>query len=99
MDGGILANKDLKIVAEAWPPFLWTHNCPNDTTEISDWETGCANGEDKRYSGILWKLLLFMQQAKNLSYTMVESSDYDAWGGTCYDANNCTGMVGMERHS
>ena len=97
-DGGVLANKDLKIVANYWDPFFWLHNCPNDTTELRDRETGCANGADTIYGGILWEFLLFIKQAKNLSFTMMESND-ELWGGICYDANNCSGSIGMvNRH-
>ena len=58
----------------------------------------CPNGEDRMYSGILWELLMFMKQARNLTYTIVGMDDA-WWGGTCYDSNNCTGMVGsVNRH-
>ena len=41
---------------------------------------------------------MFMKQARNLTYTIVGMDDA-WWGGTCYDSNNCTGMVGsVNRH-
>ena len=46
------------------------------------------------YGGIMWELLMIMKQAKNISFTLVGSSD-GLWGGTCYSSNNCTGMIGM----
>ena len=55
--------------------------------------TQCPNGEDRMYGGILWEFLMFMKQAKNLTYTIVAIDDA-WWGGTCHDTNNCTGMVG-----
>ena len=59
---------------------------------------GCPNGEDRMYSGILWEFLMFMKQARNLSYTIVGIDDA-WWGGTCFDSNNCTGMIGrVNRH-
>ena len=54
---------------------------------------GCPNGEERMYSGILWELLMFMKQARNLTYTIVGIDDA-WWGGTCHDSDNCTGMVG-----
>ena len=50
------------------------------------------------YNGILWELLMFMKQAKNLSYTLVDIDDA-WWSGTCYESDNCTGMIGrVNRH-
>ena len=37
---------------------------------------------------------MIMKQAKNISFTLVGSSD-GLWGGTCYSSNNCSGMIGM----
>ena len=65
---------------------------------ISGVKGGCPNGEDRMYAGILWELLMFMKQARNLTYTIVAIDDA-YWGGTCYDSDNCTGMVGsVNRH-
>ena len=51
------------------------------------------------YGGILWELLMFMSQARNLSYTIMGIDDDAWWGGTCFDVNNCTGMIGrVNRH-
>ena len=92
-----LANRHLKIVAVPWKPFLgW--KCPNDTSWSDAWETDCPNGEDRMYNGILWDLLMIMRKKRNFSYTMMGIDDA-WWGGTCYDSNNCTGMVGrVNRH-
>ena len=38
------------------------------------------------YRGIMWELLMIMKQAKNISFTLVGSSD-GLWGGTCYSSN------------
>ena len=70
-----------------WKPFL-QENCPYEKQA-----TVCSSGEDRTYSGIMWDLLMFMKQAKNLSYTMMGIDD-DFWAGTCYGNDNCTGMVG-----
>ena len=87
-----LSGKHLTIVAVPWKPFLiW--KCPNDEDWTEDWETDCPNGDNRMYSGILWELLKFMQQARNFSFTFVGTGDYE-WGGICYGANNCTGMIG-----
>ena len=87
-----LANRHLRVVAVPWRPFLmW--KCPRDKSWSVEWETDCPDGEARLYNGILWHLLMFMSQAKNLTYTMMGIDD-DWWGGTCYEVNNCTGMVG-----
>ena len=92
-----LSNRHLNVVAVPWIPFL-SWKCPNDTTWTDAWEKDCPNGEARMYNGILWDLLMFMKQARNLSYTMIGIDDA-WWGGTCYDSNNCTGMVGrVNRH-
>ena len=92
-----LSGKHLTIVAVPWKPFLmW--KCPNDEDWTENWETDCPNGDSRMYSGIMWELLMFMQQARNFSFSLVGIDD-DWWGGTCYDGNNCTGMIGrVNRH-
>ena len=92
-----LSNKHLRVVAVPKRPFLlW--KCPDDTTWTDEWKTDCPNGKEQIYSGILWELLMFMKQAKNLSYTIIGIDDA-TWAGTCYDSNNCTGMIGkVNRH-
>ena len=63
------------------------------------WDPFLIPGENGKYGGILWELLMFMKQAKNLTYTIVGCCDDAWWGGTCYDSDNCTGMVGVvNRH-
>ena len=93
-----LQNKHLKVVAVPWPPlFKW--KCPGDKRWSGDWVSDCPNGDDNLYGGILWELLMFMGQARNLTYTMMGNDDNVWWGGTCHDVNNCTGMVGrVNRH-
>ena len=90
-----LTNKHLKVVAVPWSPFFWW-KCPGEWR--GDYVTKCPNGEDNEYSGIMWELLMFMSQARNLSYTIMGIDDA-WWGGTCFDVNNCTGMIGrVNRH-
>ena len=87
-----LTEKHLTIVAVPWRPFLmW--KCPNDEEWSEDWETDCPNGDERMYNGILWELLMFMHQAKNFSFSFI-GIEGNEWGGICYDANNCTGMIG-----
>ena len=82
-----LRNKHLLIEGEYWEPFLmW--ECPGYGL---DWEEDCPG--ERTYHGILWNLLLFMQHARNFSFTLVHEADYE-WG-ICHSINNCTGMVGM----
>ena len=89
-DQGI-SNKNIRVVAvPVWDTFIgWT--CSNTT----NWEWGydCPNGTDTIYYGILWDVLMMMKQHKNVTITMVDIED-GYWGGTCYDTNNCTGMIG-----
>ena len=89
-----LSNKHVKIVAVPWTPFLeW--KCPEDPD--FSWSdaviTNCPNGDERLYRGILWELLRFMQQGGNFTLELI-SVDDAFWGGTCYDNNNCTGIVG-----
>ena len=74
-----MRNKHLTIEGEYWEPFLYY-----DFDE---------NGTAINYGGIMWDLLLFMQKARNFTFTMVSEADY-VWGW-CYAPNNCTGMIGM----
>ena len=55
------------------------------------WEEDCPG--ERKYSGIMWDLLMFMKKARNFTFTLVHETDY-VWG-VCYETNNCTGMVGM----
>ena len=93
---GGLSNKHLKVAADPWRPFLmW--KCPNDIEWngwTEDFQMGCPNEEEKLYSGAFWELLVFMQQARNCTFSLTKSID-TLWGGECYDSNNCTGMIGM----
>ena len=74
-----LRNMHLKIEGEEWSPFL---TCDYD-----------ENGTAINYGGIMWDLLLFMQKARNFTFSMVSEADY-VWG-KCPEVNNCTGMIGM----
>ena len=56
-----------------------------------DWEKDCPN--NRKYSGMMWDMLMFMQKARNFTFTLLSEGDY-AWG-TCYATDNCTGMIGM----
>ena len=82
-----LTNKHLVIAGEYWNPYLmWT--CPGFGL---DWEEDCPN--ERTYDGVMWQLILFMQQARNFTFTLVHQADYE-WG-LCYAKDNCTGMIGM----
>ena len=61
--------------------------------EMSHWE--CPIGTYRTYGGVMWELLMFMQQARNFNFTIIPPMDSNAWGGYCFDDNNCTGMAGM----
>ena len=74
-----LRNQHLTIEGELWPPFL--------TYDFDE------SGNPINYGGAMWDLLLFMQRARNFTFTLVSEADYD-WG-TCYAVDNCTGMIGM----
>ena len=89
-DQGI-SNKNIRVVAvPVWAPFI-DRTCSNTT----NWEWGyeCPNGTDTIFYGILWDVLMMMKQHKNVTITMIDIED-GYWGGTCYDSNNCTGMIG-----
>ena len=77
-----LKNQHLIITGEYWEPFLYFNYDANATTSS--------------YGGIMWDLLLFMQKARNFTFTMAmgaEKDVYETWG-QCYQVNNCTGMIG-----
>ena len=77
-----LTNKHLVIAVEPWPPFV-----------------AITKGADGKIQveGIGWELIKFWQYARNLTYTVVRSSD-EYWG-RCSEPNNCTGHIGMvNRH-
>ena len=76
-----MRNKHLIIEGEYWSPFL-TYDYDEHDTAI-----------EGTYKGILYDLLVFMQKARNFTFTMVHEADY-VWG-RCYATNNCTGMIGM----
>ena len=76
-----MRNKHLIIEGEYWSPFLIYDYDENDTAiEVT-------------YEGTLYELLLFMQRARNFTFTIVHEANY-VWGW-CYATNNCTGMIGM----
>ena len=82
-----LRNKHLVIEGEFWNPYLmWT--CPGFGL---DWEEDCPG--ERTYDGVMWHLILFMQRARNFTFTLVHDADYE-WG-LCYAKDNCTGMIGM----
>ena len=74
-----LRNQHLTIVGEFWPPFV--------TYDLDE------NGTAANYGGAMWDLLLFMQRARNFTFTLV-SEAVNEWG-SCYEVDNCTGMIGM----
>ena len=75
-DGG-LSNKHLVIAAKHWQPFMIVDK---------DSEGNIA------YSGIMYELLTFMQQARNLTLTII--SEGTQWG-TCDENDKCSGMFQM----
>ena len=82
-----LRNKHLTIAAGYWYPYLmWA--CPEGGL---DWKADCPN--NRKYSGMLWDMLMFMKKARNFTFTLLSEGDY-GWG-TCYTTDNCTGMIGM----
>ena len=74
-----LRNKHLIIEGEYWYPFLYF-----DRDE---------DGKTINHKGIMWDLLLFMQKAKNFSFTFI--SEVDNMWGQCHSMNASTGMIGM----
>ena len=83
-----LRNKHVRIAVSYWPPFLmW--QCP----ELGyDWEEDCPH-ERTSYDGVMWDLLMFLQQARNFTFTLIHEPNFE-WG-SCSAINNCTGMVAM----
>ena len=83
-----LSNKHLKVAVSYWKPFLmW--DCPGSTNY--EWYRDCPG--NRMYAGVMWDFLLFVQQARNVTFTLVHEPEY-IWG-YCSEVNNCSGMVGM----
>ena len=81
-----LRNTHLMVEGEYWYPYLiW--KCPDFPGFSSD----CTH--NRTYDGVMWHLLLFMQRARNFTFTLIHEADYE-WG-SCYAIDNCTGMIGM----
>ena len=74
-----LRNKHLIIEGEYWYPFLYF-----DRDE---------DGKTINHKGIMWDLLLFMQKARNFTFTFVSEAD-NMWG-QCHSMNDSSGMIGM----
>ena len=82
-----LRGKHLRIEGEYWEPYLlW--ECPGD---LVPWDDDCPG--NRTYFGVMYQLLLFMQKARNFTFTLVHEADY-VWG-SCHSIDNCTGMIGM----
>ena len=77
-----LRNKHLIVAGDWWEPFLWY-----------DWGAYSNATTVDKAEGIMWDLLMFMQKARNFTFTLVKPSAYE-WG-ECYAIDNCTGLLGM----
>ena len=78
-----LRNKHLTIVANYFEPYFAFDWHINDKGEY----------DSSNYRGIMWELLMFMQRARNFTFTLVYPPD-NTWG-VCQAIKNCTGMLGM----
>ena len=76
--GHELSNVHLRIAKSDWVPFFMSERDAD-----GDW----------KLNGILGEFLYFMQQARNMTFTLIEEPN-GVWGN-CEDAKNCTGMIGM----
>ena len=76
-----LANKHLVVAAKHWKPFLIVDKDSEGTIT---------------YSGIMYELLRFMQQARNLTLSIISE---DTQWGTCDENDLCTGMFEMVNKS
>ena len=83
-----LENKHLVIEGQYWFPYLFW-KCPD---QRYDWWEDCPH--NRTYDGVMWHLLLFMQRARNFTFTLVQQAEDYEWG-TCFAINNCTGMIGV----
>ena len=85
-----LENKHLIIEGQYWFPYLFWY-CPGAPNDGLPWEEDCPG--NRTYDGAMWHLLLFMQRARNFTFTLVHGPEYE-WG-SCIAINNCTGMIGV----
>ena len=87
-----MANKDLRVAAVPWGPFLvW--KCPGGADWSDDYFEECPNGEERLYKGVLWDILSFVQRATNCKFSF--DLTYQYWYGSCHSSDNCTGMIGQ----
>ena len=85
-----LENKHLIVEGEYWYPYLfWL--CPGAPDDGLEWEEDCPG--NRTYDGVMWHLILFMKQARNFTFSLIDQGDYE-WG-SCSSINNCTGMIGV----
>ena len=64
-----LRNKHLIIEGDYWRPFLMYDNHVDDP----------YNAIEGTYSGVMWDLLLFMQKARNFTFTILNKAKWE-WG-------------------
>ena len=91
-----LENKHLIVEGEYWYPYFFWY-CPGAPNEGLDWVEDCPG--NRTYDGVMWHLLLFMQRARNFTFTFHSLDNLEAvegaeWG-SCFSINNCTGMIGV----
>ena len=87
---GALQNAHLKVAAEPWKPFFIFYCSDGKEKQLNE---KCGVEGNETYGGALWDLLMFMQHARNVTFSILRAPD-KAWGN-CHGKNNCTGMIGM----
>lgn len=84
-----MQNGHLTVSAEPWRPFFLFY-CDGQSL---DWTQRCHEGGKVTYGGALWELLKFMEQARNVTFSIKRTSGGN-WGH-CHEKDNCTGMIGV----
>ena len=85
-----MQNAHLKVAAEPWKPFFIFYCSDGKEKQLNE---KCPVEGNETYGGALWDLLMFMQHARNVTFSILRAPD-KAWGN-CHGKNNCTGMIGM----
>ena len=84
-----LMNKHLKVAAIRFKPFFMIYCSGEENQETNE----CPDKSNKTYGGAMWDLLKFIQQARNVTLSILHPPIRN-WG-YCHGVNNCSGMIGM----
>ena len=95
---GSLLNKHLKVVAMPAPRFFMIYCNGSSMTKLISKDKDDSNLHkcNMTYGGAMWNFLELVKSATNVTLSIQFFDPLESGGtGTCYDKDNCTGMIGM----